>query len=319
MAGGGRDQLGPIERLTRILLVLEGNEPHGVPLATLVDVADFRGDHETATRQLYREIKNLNAAGWDIRNVATPGRAAIYRVFARDNRLRMHFSLEQRAELARAAIAAGDPSFTETVGVDVPWSQRAASPDPTSPDHLDAVIHAAAHHCLVRFVYKQRPRAVHPHVVTAGVSGWYLAGNEVGDDVVVKRFVVARMSDVTVDAPGTAQAPAPHGRTSIDPLSWQVDPPVDVVIDTTTDHRPRVEEMLGAPSAVETRPSTDETPTSTDGAGTPTVRLTIPVTHRAAFRWRLYELGTRVRLIGPDDVRAEVLAELAAMADGSAA
>lgn len=304
MAGGGRDQLGPIERLTRILLVLEGNEPHGVPLATLLDVADFRGDRDTATRQLYREIKNLNAAGWDIRNVAPPGHPAVYRVLARDNQLRMQFTLEQRAELARAAIAAGDPSFTETVGVDDAQAPRGGGgrrpPAGDEPDHLDAVIHAAAHRCLVRFTYKQRPRVVHPHVVTAGVSGWYLAGNEVGDDT-VKRFVVARMSDVAVDAPGTAYAPAAYGRTSIDPLSWHVDPPVNVDIETTTDHRPRVVEMLGTPSAVTDR--RDDT-----------IRLTIPVTHRAAFRWRLYELGTRVRLVGPDDFRAEVLAELAAMA-----
>lgn len=313
MAAGGRDQLGPIERLTRLLLVLEGNEPHGVPLATLLDVADFGGDHDTATRQLYREIKNLNAAGWDIRNVAPPGHPAVYRVLARDNRLRMQFTLEQRAELARAAIAAGDPSFTETVGVGqtgksrggTTWGTARMSHGGHEPDHLDAVIHAAAHHCLVRFTYKQRPRTVHPHVVTAGVSGWYLAGNEVGDDV-VKRFVVARMSDVTVDAPGTAQPPAPYGRTSIDPLSWEVDPPVDVIIDTTADHRPRVEEMLGASSVAERR--SDDT-----------IRLTISVTHRAAFRWRLYELGTRVRLVGPDDVRTEVLTELSAMAaDGGA-
>ena len=34
--------------------------------------------------------------------------------------------------------------------------------------------------------------------------------------------------------------------------------------------------------------------------------LTIPVTHRAAFRRRLYELGTRVRLLGPQEIRDEV-------------
>jgi hypothetical protein len=45
-----------------------------------------------------------------------------------------------------------------------------------------------------------------------------------------------------------------------------------------------------------------------------TVELRYLVTNREALRSRLYELGTRVRLVGPEDVRAELLAELAEMA-----
>jgi hypothetical protein len=39
--------------------------------------------------------------------------------------------------------------------------------------------------------------------------------------------------------------------------------------------------------------------------------MTYVVTNCRIFRYRLYELGTRVRVVGPDDVRAEILAELA--------
>ena len=39
------------------------------------------------------------------------------------------------------------------------------------------------------------------------------------------------------------------------------------------------------------------------------------MTHRAAFRARLYELGRRVRVLGPDDVRDEIIAELTAIAE----
>ena len=52
---------------------------------------------------------------------------------------------------------------------------------------------------------------------------------------------------------------------------------------------------------------------ATDESGADVV-LTIPVTHRLAFRRRLYELGTRVVLVGPDEVRDEVRAELEAVA-----
>jgi hypothetical protein len=43
--------------------------------------------------------------------------------------------------------------------------------------------------------------------------------------------------------------------------------------------------------------------------------MTYVVTNRSVFRWRVYELGTRVRIVAPDDVRAEMLAELQAVVD----
>ena len=72
---------------------------------------------------------------------------------------------------------------------------------------------------------------------------------------------------------------------------------------TTNEHRPHVEGLLGA--AATARESDDE------------VVLTIPVTHRRAFRRRLYELGSRVVLLGPEEVRAEVRSELEAVAGTS--
>ena len=44
---------------------------------------------------------------------------------------------------------------------------------------------------------------------------------------------------------------------------------------------------------------------------------TYVVTNRALFRWRVTELGTRVRVVSPDDVRAEILDELRAMVEAS--
>jgi hypothetical protein len=44
------------------------------------------------------------------------------------------------------------------------------------------------------------------------------------------------------------------------------------------------------------------------------VDLTYRVTNRAAFRARVYQLGARVQVVGPADVRAEILDELATMA-----
>lgn len=309
---GGRDQLGPLERVTRILLALEAAEPVGVALGRLLEVAQFGGSEVHQARQLKRDIDGLNAEGWDIRNVAGSGEAAVYRVFARDNRLRVHLSPQHLAELARAAQIAGAEGFRANLGIDATnagddagRSAELSSQYPrgatTTDDTLDKAVHATAQHCLLSFTYKQRPRTVHPHGVYAGASGWYLVGNEDGDDT-VKQFVTDRMSEVTVGVPGSATARARVQRKQLNPLTWEVDEPTDIVVATTPDHEPEVERMLGV--ATHREIDDDE------------VRLTITITHRAAFRARLYELGLRAVVVAPDEVRDEVIAELEQLAGG---
>jgi hypothetical protein len=43
--------------------------------------------------------------------------------------------------------------------------------------------------------------------------------------------------------------------------------------------------------------------------------LTVRVTNRSAFRTRIYALGTRVRVLGPGDVRNEIVDELTRLAE----
>ncbi len=299
---GGRDQLGPLERVTRILRALDA-ERMGIPSSKLAAIGGYKGTAEDQNTQLQREIRHLNDRGWDIRNVAASGEAARYRMYARDNRLRVRLDPLQQAELVRAAHMAGDVDFADGIGLDLDPAHlevRTQLRTPTTDDALDRVIYATKAHCLLYFTYKQRPRVVHPVVVYSGASGWYVEGREDGSDT-VKRFVTDRMSDVTIGRPGTAETPQPHHRERLDPVSWTVDPPTDVVVETQADYRGQVERALGTPHRVE----------PTDG----TVRLTIPVTHRAAFRARLYHLGTRVRVLAPDEFRAEILAELTAIAE----
>jgi hypothetical protein len=112
------------------------------------------------------------------------------------------------------------------------------------------------------------------------------------------------MRDVSVGDPGTAVVPDEPARPQLDPISWTIDPVVDVTVRTTDEHREQVEAMLGRATSAER------------GTGTGTVTLTIPVTHRAAFRRRVYELGTRVVVTGPPDVRDEMARELLAVVRG---
>lgn len=299
--GPGRDQTPGMERLVRLIALLTGSEL-GVPADRLLDALQAESASGEARRKmLERDLGHLNRLGYDIRNVAEPGAEGHYRMFARDNRLRVLLSPAQRGELLRAVLATGRDELAGHLAAD---GAAAHSPAPDEaaevPAQLDRALRAAAQHCRIRFTYKGRGRVVHPHGVHSGPSGWYLAGREEADEV-VKEFVVERMTDVTLDPPGSAAAVGQPGRSALDPLRWAEDPPVDVLLEVPPEHLPLVVTALGPPVAT--------TPT-TKGA----LQASYVVTNRAVFRRRLYELGTRVRVLAPDDVRRELVAELSALA-----
>lgn len=302
----GRDQLAPMERLTQILSLLSSAERQTLSADRILDVVAYgAGTVEDRRDQLRRDIRHLETLGWEITNVAEEGEAARYRLVAVDNRLRVEFTPQQRAQLLRAAHAAGLAAVVGDLGsgTSPPASatdlQISARQEPAS---LALVQRAVASHCRLMFRYRDRSRTAHPQGLHVRPGGWYLTAVEDGDSL-VKTYAVARMSEVQIDGPGTAAVVPMAPRPRLDPISWQVDPRTDVMVETTEEHRPHVESLLGVSSA------------RREGAGG-AVELTIPVTHRAAFRRRLYELGSRVRLVGPQDVRDEVRAELQAVVEG---
>lgn len=293
--GPGRDQNSPMERLVRLIIALNHAE-FGSPIEHLMRIVLPDGNDEAQKKAVARDIEHLNNLGYDISNVAAPGAEGVYKMRARDNRLRVHLSAEQRGELLRAAVSAGIQGMNEHLGEDGPVGGQ---PPVATTHHLDLVQRAVTRRCLVRFAYKGTPRVVHPARLHSGPSGWYLSGREEGQ-LVVKEFVVSRMSDVSLDEPGTAEAVEQSERPSLDPLSWHVDSPTDVVVEVAPEHRILVENLLG--DAADVTPVDD------------VLRMRYVITHRAVFRWRVYELGTRVRVISPDNVRRELLAELSALA-----
>lgn len=294
----GRDQSAPMERLVRLIGALNQHRK-GAPVDLLLKVVAAEGTDDARRRMLSRDIEHLNNLGYDIRNVAEPGADGVYVMRARDNRLQVHLTPEQRGELLRAAIAAG----LEGIGAHLAGDGQPEAPTIASSGHLDLVQRGTTRHCRVRFEYKGEPRVVHPARVHSGPSGWYLSGREEGQEV-VKEFVVSRMSDVSLDPPGTAEIVDETPRPSLDPLSWLQDPPADVVVEMPAEHRLLVENLLGQPREL------------TEDANT--VRMTYVVTNRAVFRWRVYELGTRVRVLGPEDLRREMLTELESFLAGPA-
>ncbi|QYJ04298.1 WYL domain-containing protein [Nocardioides panacisoli] len=294
-----------MERLVRIAAVLRANGDVGVPGARLAEVAGFSGDG--AMDQLARDIRHLTARGWQIENVAGRGEAARYRMRAIDNRLRVRLTPPQLRAVQRAALLADRGDLVERLGL-----AGAAAPDapdvsaglPTSQydERLDAVLRAVRLRSVLRFDYNGRARAVHPESVRTQNGKWYLRGQEDGTaDGLVKAFVVGRMGEVDVDDPGTARrVPAPR-HVGLHPMTWEIDPPVDVTLRTSPDYEPDVHRWLGPPAGTQTA----------DGE----VVLRYRVTNRAALRARLYELGRRVVLEGPEEIRRDVVADLEERAD----
>lgn len=294
-----------MERLTQILSMLSGADKHTLASDDLLAAIPYGGTTVLNQRdQLRRDITHLENLGWQIANVAGEGEMARYRLTAVDNRLRVEFTPEQRAELLRAASAAslaelfddlGNEEGTDSDDLQV-LADRAGS-------ELAVVQRAVAGHCLLRFTYRDKPRVVHPHALHAKTGGWYLTANEDGVSE-AKTFVVARMSDVQIEPPGTAQVPQRTARPQLDPVSWAIDEPVTVTVRTTDEHRRHVEALLGHADSVQQ-----------DGVA---VVLSIPVTHRLAFRRRVYELGSRVVVTGPQQMRDEMHRELRAVVSGEA-
>lgn len=285
----------------RLMAVLSEAGDAGVAGGRLVEVAGFTGDD--AADQLAREFRHLRKQGWQIDNVGAPGRGAIWRLKTGDNRLRLRLGDRQQAALQRAVLLADRVDLANQLGLPA----DATLPDvearlrhPARLPGLAAVMRAIQHRALVRFRYNGKDRILHPASVRHQNNQWYLSGREDGTDD-IKHFVVARMSAVAVAEAGTADRVAPVRRLTLHPLSWEMDPPIEVTLEVAEEYVPDVVRWLEQPRGAVV---TD------DGLH----RLTYVVTHRAAMRARLYMLGERVTVVGPDEFRTEVVAELSSIA-----
>jgi len=292
-----------MERLVRIAAMLQARADHGVSGERLVQVAGFAGGADPGT-QLKRELRYLESHGWQIDNVAAAGEPAHYRMRTVDNRLRVRLTPAQLAALRRAVLLADRADLVDRLGLPGgTWADDGAG-SPTAvaaatPADLSIVVDAVRDRQVLRFGYKGTSRVVHPDSVRNQNGVWYLRGVEEGDldAPVVKAFVVSRMGTVDVAAPGTARALPPVRHTGLHPMSWEIDPPVDVVLATAEHFEADVRRWLGEPVGP-AEPAAGE------------LALTYRVTHRAALRARLIELGDRVRIVSPPEIRAELIAAL---------
>ena len=286
-----------MERLVRIAAVLKVAGDRGVSAQRLIEVAGYQG--EKAEDLLSRDLRALRDQGWEIRNTGA-GNDGCYRMLTVDNRLRVRLEPAQLAALRRAVLLVDREDLATRLAL--PPAERPSDLAATitargADERLTTVVHGVRHHCVLRFRYSGRDRVVHPRAARTQFGTWYLLGQEDGSDV-VKYFVISRMGEVRADRPGTA-AGAPLSRfPTLHPMRWEVDTPVEVTLRADPAYAADVERLLGVPVRREE---------VRDG-----VDLVYVVTYRAALRARLYQLGRRVRVVAPDDVRRELLDDLVA-------
>ena len=280
MSDGVRHPLEAVERSLRVLAELEAAGAGGVRQERLLRLAGYAAASEVPRRLLARDVGALNRAGWEIITVGS-GSGLRYVLTACGTRVPLRFDRAQEAALLRAARSA-----------------RHIAGDSRAAACFADCLRALGARAVLSFEYRGRARRVDPAAVLPGPAGWYLVGRE--DSRSVRYFAIGRMRDVAVGAAGSATVSRGSRRGGHDPLSWLVDPPEEVKVRAAACLVDEVEQALGPAMRCE-RVGDD-------------VVLTIAVTHQAAFRQRLYGLGGRVEVLGPDQVRASIVAELSQLA-----
>ena len=236
----------------------------------------------------------LRKQGWQIDNVTGPGEEGRYRMVSGDNRLRVKLSPQQLAALQRAVILSNRSDLAKRLGVQ-PGSltQRVGSdvlPHEESKE-LSRSLQAVQLSSRIRFSYKDPTRRSPRHGA-------------------LPELPVVPQRDRRRRRQGQALRREPHARglprqaqhrTSVPavrriplhPLCWEIDPPTQATIRASPEYVPDVTRWLMEPDSRKEH----------DGVAD----MTYTVTNRAAFRARIYVLGPRATLVGPDDLRDEML------------
>lgn len=288
----------PLQRLVLLTAVLSAAGSRGVAALPLAERLGYGGTAESRRESLARDVRKLRRSGIEIENVASPGEESRWVLRPQDSRIRLALSNEQLAELQRAAWLADRGAIAQRLGAAPPAgppadvSVRAGG----APPWLEDVTRAVAARCVLRFTYNGRAREVHPHALQSDQAGWALTGWD-AERTETRTYWVARMSNVELGAPRSATAASAAGTRGGDPLTWHLDPPLPAQLSGPARYEPEVRRLLGAELGV--RP----------GAGD-TVRYETVVTNRWIFAARVMELGQRVRLDGPDELRTDLARRL---------
>ena len=307
MAGRGRSNAQLLARSGRIIALLRAH-PAGLTTQELRESVGYGPTGRASQmRTLNRDLAFLQEAGWRIDTVLdghNPARRVLRNV---DNRFATMFTPDERAQLARAAACAG-PEIATALGEDLGAPPTGAPPFLLA--HQDGYRRlalcqaAAADRCQLAFDYAGRRRITSPVTVVLATN-WYLRALDHGhqERPEYKTFAIDRMRNLKMGPPGSASpvAESEAGKPVIDPMAVRRHPPVEVVLSTDQDNLADVVDALG-------RGGYAQQPGSEPGS----VIITVAITNLDALPGRLFELGLRVRLVGPETVRQRIQEVLSA-------
>ncbi len=307
MGRRGRSNAAMLARLGRILLLLS-EHPLGIDTAALREQVGY-GDGPVASqmRALNRDLATLAHDGWQIDAVMVQGNKPARRVLRTvDNRFATLFTASQRAQLARAAACAG-PRIADALANDlgravcddVPFTM----PERNGSRRLAIAQSAVAGDCRLAFTYAGKRRVTLPVAVLLPREGWYLRACDTADGR-VKTFAIDRMSNLRKGVPGSSR---PDARTrgqaqaaEFDPLGLHTHDSFEVRVLVSEEFEPEVTVALVRGEGLRRRRE--------DGFW----ELSFQVTNSSGLLARVVELGERVRLLGPPELRAQLRAQLSA-------
>ncbi|HMC51327.1 MAG TPA: WYL domain-containing protein [Acidimicrobiales bacterium] len=303
-----------LERLTNLLLaLLESRRP--MTMRELVDGVEGYPPGDAACRQAFeRDKRTLREEGVPLETVTVEERGQrvqAYRVRPDQYYLpELGLTSEEQAALNLAVAAV---RLDTGSGRDALWKLGGAEYDRAPPlaalPALPAlpVLHEAMRtRAPVRFRYRGRNRWVDPYGMGFRHGFWYLVAND-RDRGELRTYRVDRMEGrVEPDGHGAFEVPAGFDlATGLPDEPWRIGEGTgeeevlraDVLIDRV--RAPLVEAELGVDAIAERRD---------DGA----VVVTLEVTNRAAFRSWVLGFLDHAEVLGPPELRAEVVAWLQA-------
>ena len=279
----------PVARLLRLLRTLAAaDHERGIEAPRLLRVADYGiEDQKSSMASLQRDLRRLSDAGWRVENAAPPGEVARYVLHPNDLAERAGLTPGEQSALEAALEARAVP----------PVESDHAAPHP----NMTTVRRALDAGCVIEMTYDGPLRRVHPIRLHNPPGRWLLRAKDEYDGV-VKWFLVHKIEDPSLDDPGTAEPDVEDPEDSLNPQRWRVDPPVDARLRVASEHVVFVRQSLGLP-------------VRTEEVGEVVTVVVLVTNHRAFMDW-LVSMGTRVRLVGPEDLRRRFLGRLKAVARG---
>ena len=306
-----------LERLLRLIAALIHTPrfisieeiQHKVGISRGGDSASYPEGEAAARRAFYRDMNELDDAEIPVISGTVPGveRETLgYRIRKQDYSLpEMDFEADELAALHRAASAV---RFDGVSGSEALWKLGGRVGDATEAElaavpvypALADIFQAVTEQRVAEFSYGGNHRAVEPWTLAFDQGQWYVVGHDRGRDD-KRTFRVDRIEGaVKLGHPGGFEQPeGTAGWVPIQPWKFGTDPAVIATLKVDSDQAVWAGRRLG------------QEPSERDSDGS--VVFEVEVRSPDAFRSLVLELLEHAEILGPPDLRADMVAWLEEM------